>query len=67
MALGVTMGLFTQPVFLALAYTLFFVPMSLLFGLVGRDMMNRKLAAPGESYWEDYDESDDLASYFKQY
>jgi hypothetical protein len=67
MGLGVTIGLFTQPVFLFLAYALFFVPMSLLFGLIGRDMMKRKLLRKGESYWEDYDESDDLSSYFKQY
>lgn len=67
MGLGVTIGLFTQPVFLLLAYALFFVPVSALFGLIGRDMMRRKLLTRGETYWEDYDESDDLASYFKQY
>ena len=67
MGLGVTIGLFTQPVFLFLSYAVLFVPLSLLFGLIGRDTMKRKPLSQGESYWEDYDESDDLSSYFKQY
>jgi hypothetical protein len=67
MGLGVTIGLFTQPAFLFLAYAVLFVPLALLFALIGRDTMKRKPLSQGESYWEDYDESDDLSSYFEQY
>jgi hypothetical protein len=67
MGLGVTMGLFTQPIILAIAYVLFFVPIALIFKIIGRDMMKRKLRPREESYWEDYSESEDPASYFKQH
>jgi len=67
MGLGVTMGLFTQPIFLFIAYLLFFVPIALIFKVIGRDMMKRKLLPKGESYWEDCSESEDAATYFKQH
>jgi hypothetical protein len=67
MGLGVTIGVFTQPIFLLLAYVLLFVPLGLFFRLIGRDSMQRRLRPPGESYWEDYDESEELSSYFKPY
>ena len=44
-----------------------FVPIALIFKVIGRDMIKRKLRPRGESYWEDYEESEDPASYFKQH
>lgn len=67
MGLGVTLGMFTQPIFLFVTYTLFFVPIGLVFRLISRDAMRRKLAPKEVSYWEDYSESSDKGSYFKQY
>jgi hypothetical protein len=67
MGLGVTIGFFTQPIVLLVAYALLFVPIALVFKAVGRDMMKRKLLPRRESYWEEYDEGDELSSYFKQY
>lgn len=67
MGLGVTMGLFTQPVVLLLAFVLFFIPIALVFKILGRDLMKRKIDKDAKSYWEDYEESDDAASYFKQH
>lgn len=67
MGLGVTIGLVTQPVILLLAFLLFFVPIALFFRITGRDLMKRKLDRELPTYWEDYSESDDAASYFKQH
>jgi hypothetical protein len=67
MGLGVTMGLFTQPIFLFVTFLLFFVPISLVFRLISRDAMKRKLKPSATTYWEDYEESDDKSTYFKQY
>lgn len=69
MALGITMGMVTQPVFLLVTYTLLFVPVGFVFRLLSRDTMRRKLEprASSHSYWEDYSESSDKSSYFKQY
>jgi hypothetical protein len=67
MGVGITLGLFTQPVVVAVAYVLLFVPVGFVFRAIGRDMMRRKLAEKSASYWETYDESDDAESYFRQY
>jgi hypothetical protein len=67
MGLGVTIGLFTQPIVVTVAYVLLFVPLGFLFRLMGRDMMKRKMADKGTSYWENCDEPADPVMYFKQY
>jgi hypothetical protein len=67
MGLGVTMGLFTQPIVLFIAFVLFFVPIALIFKVLGRDLMKRKIEKDSKTYWEDYEESADAASYFKQH
>lgn len=66
MGLGVTMGMFTQPIFLFVTYVLFFIPIGLVFRLIARDTMKRKLTRD-KSYWEEYKESTEKSSYFKQY
>ncbi len=68
MGLGVTIGIFTQPIVITIAYVLLFVPLGLLFRILGRDMMKRKLADKSvASYWEDCDEPAEPEMYFKQY
>ena len=67
MGLGVTIGVFTQPVVIAFAYVILFVPLGFVFRLIGRDLMKRKLESKGASYWEEYEESDDPVAYFGQH
>jgi hypothetical protein len=67
MGLGITMGMVTQPIFLFVTYVFLFVPIGILFRLIARDAMQRKLRPREASYWEDYEESNDKATYFKQY
>lgn len=67
MGIGITIGLFTQPVVIAVAYVLLFVPIGFVFRAMGRDLMKRKLAAKSTSYWENCDEPDDASSYFNPY
>lgn len=67
MGLGITIGIFTQPIVIGFAYVLLFVPIGFVFRAMGRDLMKRKMAAKGESYWEECEEPDDPETYFKQY
>jgi hypothetical protein len=67
MGLGITIGIFTQPVVIAIAYVLLFVPIGFIFRAMGRDLMKRKLASKSTSYWEKYDEPEDESTYFNQY
>jgi hypothetical protein len=67
MGLGATIGLFTQPIVLAVVYFVVFVPCGLMLRLFGRDLLKKKFRVKGASYWEDYEEKDDPVSYFGQY
>ncbi len=67
MGLGVTIGMFTQPIVVTVAYVILFVPLGFVFRLLGRDLMKRRMAADKASYWEDCEEAADPVSYFKQY
>ena len=67
MGLGMTIGLFTRPVVIGVAYVLLFIPIGAVFRVMGRDLMKRKMAAKSESYWEECDEPEDPGAYFKQY
>jgi hypothetical protein len=67
MSLGVTIGIFTQPIVVTVAYVALFVPLGFVFRLMGRDLMKRRLASPASSYWEDCKEAADPTTYFRQY
>ena len=67
MGLGITMGLVTQPLILIVVFLLLITPVGLVFKLVQRDTMKRKLDKGASSYWEEYKETDDPATYVKQY
>ena len=67
MALGITMGLVTQPLILVIVFLLLITPVGLVFKLIQRDTMKRKLDKGATSYWEEYKETDDPATYVKQF
>jgi hypothetical protein len=67
MGLGITIGIFTQPIVVGVAYVLLFIPVGFVFRAIGRDLMKRKMAVKAESYWEECEEPDDPVTYFKQY
>jgi hypothetical protein len=67
MGLGITIGLITSPIILVIVYLFLITPVGLLFKLLRRDAMRRKLQPEALSYWEKYDESEDPATYMKQF
>lgn len=67
MGLGITMGLVTSPIILALVFLVLITPVGLVFKLIQRDTMKRKLDRGAASYWEEYKETDDPATYVKQF
>jgi hypothetical protein len=67
MGLGITLGLVTQPLILGIVFLLLITPVGLVFKLIQRDTMKRKLDEGAASYWEDYKETDDPATYVKQF
>lgn len=67
MGLGITMGLVTSPIVLGVVFLLLITPVGLIFKLVRRDAMKRKMDRGAETYWEEYKETDDPATYVKQF
>ena len=67
MGLGLTMGLVTQPLILGLVFLVLITPVGLVFKLIQRDTMKRKIDKSASSYWEEYKETDDPATYVKQF
>ncbi len=67
MGIGVTLGLVTQPIILVVVFLVLITPVGLAFKLIQRDTMRRKLDKRAPSYWEEYREADDPATYVKQF
>ncbi len=67
MGIGVAMGLVTSPVFMGLVYLLLFVPLGLVFKLMGRDVLRKQLSPSLPSYWEEYPEVKEPLRYLRQY
>jgi hypothetical protein len=67
MGLGITIGIFTQPIIVTVAYVLLFVPLGFFFRALGRDLMKRKWATESKSYWEDCEEPNSPETYFRQF
>ncbi len=59
-------GLLLGELLLAVIYFLVFAPVALLFRLIGRDALDRKLDRATPSYWRTKSQSTDVASYFRQ-
>ena len=67
MGLGITMGLVTSPIILALVFLVLITPVGRFFKLIQRDAMKRKMDKGAASYWEEYKETEDPATYVKQF
>ena len=67
MGLGLTLGVVTTPVIMLALYVSLFVPLGLIFKLIGRDAMRRKLDKNADTYWEPYPKTEQLDRYFRQY
>jgi multisubunit Na+/H+ antiporter MnhG subunit len=67
MGLGLTMGLITSPIMLVVVFLLVITPVGLIMKAMARDAMKRKLDRKASSYWEDYPEHEDPATYVKQF
>ncbi len=67
MGLGITMGLVTSPIILAFVFLVLITPVGLFFKLIQRDTMKRKMDKGAASYWEEYKETEDPATYVKQF
>ena len=67
MGLGITMGLVTSPIILALVFLVLITPVGLVFKLIQRDTMKRKMDKGASTYWEEYKETEDPATYVKQF
>lgn len=67
MGLGLTIGFITAPIIMFVVYAIAFVPLGVVFRLMRRDTMHRKLDPEVASYWEDYPKNDGPVSYIRQY
>ncbi len=60
-------GFVISHVALAIVYYLVFTPMALLFRLLGRDALKRKLDRQAPTYWQAYNPDRGTARYLKQF
>lgn len=63
----IPIGFVVSHVLIAAIYYLVFTPIGLIFKLIGRDAMQRKLDPKAASYWTVRGPQRPAASYFKQY
>lgn len=62
------LGWINTRLFLGLIYFLIFTPISLLFKVIGKDPLNRKINKTAQTYWQKRDISAiDKESYYKQF
>ena len=66
-ALGYQIGLVMSQVVLAALYFGLFAPIAVLFRLVGRDPLERRLDGSAKSYWSRYSGVRGKEQYFRQY
>ena len=67
MIIALPIGMVISFVLVGAIFYLMVTPVALLFKLIGRDSMNRKLDRSAKSYWHVREEHPDAASYLKQY
>lgn len=60
-------GLVVGEVMLVLIFFLIFLPMGLVFRMMGRDRLQRKLDRSATTYWQKKASPDKLERYFRQY
>jgi len=67
MGLGVSVGLVTGPVILFILYLVVITPVALVFRIMGRDALERRIDRSVASYWKTFATTTDMARYYKQY
>ncbi len=67
MVVALPFGFVVSQVLMALIYYLVMTPIGLVFRLIGRDAMGRKIDRTKTSYWHDRGPARSPASYFKLY
>jgi hypothetical protein len=65
--LAFPIGLVLSHLLMAVIYYLVITPIGLVFRLIGRDVLGRRLDKGGSSYWHERGAPRDSASYFKLY
>ncbi len=60
------LGLIVGELMMLLIYGIAFVPMALLFRLIGRDALDRTIQPDSKSYWQAKEQAKNAASYFRQ-
>lgn len=63
---GLPIGMIVSELVIAAIYFLVFTPMALLFKLIGRDALQRKLEPDAVTYWQAKRQASGPASYFRQ-
>jgi hypothetical protein len=67
MGLGLTLGLVTSPIVLLAVYLIAMVPAGIVFKLIRRDAMRRRIDPAATSYWEAYPKTNGPESYIRQF
>lgn len=67
MGLGVSVGLVTSPVVMFVLYLVVITPVALVFRLVGRDVLERRMDRGAASHWKTHATTTDMSRYHKQY
>jgi len=67
MGLGLSIGLITGPVILFVLYMVVITPVALLFRVIRRDALERRIDPGAASYWKAHATTTDLRRYYKQY
>ncbi len=65
--LGYPIGFVVSHVILAAVYFLMFTPLALIFKLVGRDVLQRRLDPQSNTYWQPRPTRTDPAAYYRQF
>jgi hypothetical protein len=65
--LAMPIGLVVGELAMMLVYAIAFVPMAIVFRIIGRDSMQRKLSHDAESYWQKHVAQDNVKRYYRQF
>lgn len=65
--LALPIGLVVSNLTLMIIYYLVFTPVALVFRLIGRDALQRKIDRQAKSYWEEYNPDRGRARYLRQF
>lgn len=66
-AVTAPIGLLVNGILMLLIFYGMFLPLGLIFRLIGRDALQRKLEPERDSYWQEHRRTSDAGRYFKQY